>query len=347
MPICEREYPFEFVFRGPGRVEDLEWEVIEPRYADFWKSAAKSLRRRTYEHKGCDIEIRVDWSPLVRRIVRDHNLMTPVRSGGTANPSWYKKISQPLRIKALCTVSGSNEISEYAWYSGFFMEYFLYEIFAIANLACPGSAEFYGLSIVGGDTKTTSELRLSAFYFDEWMIESIQGLHMGVRLIDPEIVDQWFKSVNPRITQKAENSTQRAIFALFHLCKSDGHVDFILWIFNALEALLSTRVGENFSGLVRRASLVLELNPKQTAELSKRMRKLYDLRSSFVHGGYDVPHPIHSETIDRRLDDHYSNEVALGKYGFFVLVSLFQRMIEKNLASLLFEEKLMVAQNAI
>jgi hypothetical protein len=342
-----REFTFNLVFRHPGRVGEEEWEVIEPRFAEYWKSAAVPLCSRTYEHNGCTARVEIDWAPYGRRIIRDHNIMAPVRKGQPDKTDWYAKVSRPLRLEASCVLSGSNKLSSYDWYPTFFLEYFFYEIFAISNLACPGSAEFHGLSIEGKTNSSTTDPHLSAFYFDEWMIESVRGLKPSARLLSPETAAQWFSAVNPRVTQKAENGTQRALFALYHLCKNDGHIDFVMWLFNALESLLSTRVGENFSGLVRRAALVLELSAAETAAMSKRLRKLYDLRSAFVHGGYDVAHPIHSEPIDERLNEHYGNVLQLSKYGFFLLASLLQRMTEKNLTMLVFEEKLAAVGNTL
>jgi len=338
--MTSSEFTFNLLFRHFGRDTDEEWEVIEPYFAEYWKSAVEPLRSKTYDHNGCSIKVTVDWSPYVRRIIHYHNIMGPVRKGQTNNEEWYAKINRPLRLKATCILTGSNKLSEYTWYPEFFLEYYLYEIFAISNLACPGAADFYGLTIESKTTKSTDRPRLSAFYFDEWMIESVRGRQPCARMLNPEAVARWFSAVNPDVTQKADNATQRAIFALYHLCKSDGHIDFVLWLFNALETLLSTRVGENFTGLVRRVALVLELNAAESKAMSKRLRKLYDLRSAFVHGGYDVPHPIHSEPIDERISEQYENVLQLSTYGFILFASLLQRMIETNRTVFVFEENL-------
>lgn len=145
-------------------------------------------------------------------------------------------------------------------------------------------------------------------------------------------------AVNPTVTQRAESGTQRALFAIYHMCHSDGHIDFVVWLFTALESLLNTKVGENFSGMVRRATLVLGLDKVEQKRLSNRLRKLYDLRSSFVHGGYAVAHPLHYESIDPRLDKDYTEVVELSAYGFFVLAAILQAMILGKRHSLAFEE---------
>jgi hypothetical protein len=273
-------------------------------------------------------------------MAHDHKIMAAVRSGRTVDGDWYKKIDRSLTLKAHCEISGSNELSKYAWYPGFFLEYFLYEVFAISNLACPGAANFYSLSVYSDEHESRMEPKLSAFYFDDWMIESIRGCKPAAEILDPEDVSKWFFAVNPQVTQKAESGTQRSLFSLYHLCRNDGQIDFVMWLFNALESLLSTRVGENFSGLVRRAALVLGLSQSERDSMAKRLRKLYDLRSAFIHGGYNVAHPIHSEPIDDRLNNDYGNILELSGYGFFVLAALFQRMVSSNRTELIFEERL-------
>ena len=124
------------------------------------------------------------------------------------------------------------------------------------------------------------------------------------------------------------------------MCRSDGHIDFVVWLFTALESLLSTRVGENLDGKVLRASLVLACNEAEQNRLSRSLRKLYELRSAFVHGGYAVAHPLHYEPIEPRLDKDCSEIIRLSKYGFSVLVAILQAMIVGGRQNLSFEERL-------
>jgi len=339
--VAAREVHYKLRFGSIGRDMEDGWETIEPRIIKHWDGASELLSARTYQHEGCEVHVTVNWTPYARRLARDHEIMAAVLTRRWTKGDWYSKVSRALKLNAACTVKGKNKLSEYPWYPGFFLEYFLYEIFAISNLACPGSAHFYSLSIEGQGTRSRDHPRLSNFLFDVWAVESLEGsVQPSAQVLDLEAVTRWMMEVNPRVTQTGETGTQRSLFALYQLCKSDGQVGDILWIFNALESLLSTKVGENFSGLVRRAALVLGLDAKEASAMSKKLRKLYDLRSSFVHGGYNVAHPIHSEAIDRRLDAQYEEVFVGTKYGFAVLAALFQRMISRNMTALRFEERL-------
>lgn len=335
-----RKYSFLISVRSPGRQTEEEWKIIGPQQADFWKSAIRRLSGRSYQHNGYDIEVKIDWAPLARRLIRDHKLLIPVRTYQPSKVDWFAKLDKPLYLAATCSIVGDSDFDGYQWYPGFFVEYFLYEIFMIVNLSCPGVAEFYNFEIQRTDQTQSQRLQLSAFYFDEWMVATLEGEGPVARIIKADEVIDWFRKVNPAVTQKAENSTQRAIYALYQICRSEGDISIILWLFNALESLLGTRVGENFSGLTRRAAILLELDEKEKRLLSKKLRELYDLRSAFVHGGYEVTHPLHSESIDPRLDDDYLRIIRLSSYGFGVLGALLQSMILRKIPIAVFEEKL-------
>lgn len=328
------------VDRSHGRPSEEEWELIEPAWIEFWKHALPSLRERSFEHGTVNVKVTLDWAPYLRRLLRQHNLLAPVRSGEKSDPNRFAKLDRPLKLKAVCSIKGKNKLTQYSWYPEFFVKYYLYETFLCANLACPGSADFLGFSIKEEEREVKDKIGLSAYYFDEWLVASIRGHAPKAITIEPAEVAAWIKAVNPTVTQRAESGTQRALFALYHMCHSDGHIDFVVWLFTALESLLSTKVGENFSGMVRRASMVLGLDQANQKRLSSRLRKLYDLRSSFVHGGYAVAHPLHYETIDPRLDKDYGEVLELSIFGFGVLAAILQAMITGKRLSLAFEERI-------
>jgi hypothetical protein len=296
---------------------------------------------------GCTAHINVDWAPVGRRMLRDAKIMASVRAGDPIVNDWYASVSKPLRVKAHCTIGGTGPLGHFPWYPGFFVEYFVHEVFLIANLACPGAASFFRLTIEQSESRLTWEPRLSAYDFDEWMIETQSGAHPGALVLDTRRTVAWLRQVIPGVTQKAETPTQRALYALYQLAKGEGYVDTVLWIFHGLESLLSTRVGENVSGLSRRITLVLQLNSKQEQFMKKQLRSLYDLRSSFVHGGFDTPHPMASELIDPRLDEHYEKFREPCRYGFSLLAALLQKMIQDGRRTLVFEERLANEEGAI
>jgi len=326
--------------RSIGRPSEEEWELVEPAWIKFWTHSLPLLRERSFEHDAVNVQVTLDWTPYLRRLLKQRHLLAPIQRGEKIDQNWFPKLSRPLKLNAVCSIKGKNKLTQYPWYPEFFVKYYLYETFLCANLACPGSADFFSFSIEGKEKKVEEKIGLSAYYFDEWLVASIRGDGPEAIMIEPAEVAAWIKAVNPTVTQRAESGTQRALFAIYHMCQSDGRIDFVIWLFTALESLLNTKVGENFSGLVRRASMVLGLDQASQKRLSSRLRKLYDLRSSFVHGGYAVAHPLHHETIDPRLDKDFGEVLELSNFGFAVLAAILQKMIVSKRLSLVFEERI-------
>src|SRR5262249_61251094 len=106
------------------------------------------------------------------------------------------------------------------------------------------------------------------------------GAHLGT---SPALVrSAKAESPKPAIVRGA------LLFALLHISKIETSPMTVIWLFYAFESLLQTRVGENFSSIVRRLCLLLEATKQQSELLKKNMRALYDIRSAIVHGGFEV-----------------------------------------------------------
>lgn len=321
-----------------GRQAEEEWETIEVEDVAFWRTSANRLATRTYVVNGVRNTVAVDWNPLIERLELHLSALRETYSRGY-NPETWEKVRAPADVLAHCTADGHAERSPAP---RSIVEYYLYEVFTVVNLACPGAAEFLNLCLSAAFGDEPERLHLSAFYFSDWRIESERGRTPTAKMLPVDQVMAWYARVSPAFTQRPTNNTQKALFALYYLCRSDGSVDFILWLFNALESLLATRVGENFSGIVSRASLLLELDDAATKRLRRGLRALYDVRSAFIHGGYSAPHPMGLDFVDPKLSDDYGELVDLGRFGFNVVGALLQRMIELNASTISFRDQLII-----
>ncbi|MDR6477145.1 hypothetical protein C8K18_10367 [Paraburkholderia sp. GV068] len=333
-------YPHVIEMKNLTRDIDGHWETIEPQIQQFWHKVPKELRRREYEHDGCSVSVDINWQPLATRLRRDNELVRPLRENRPPVKDWQKKLLQPTRIRAEVTVSGANKVCSHDWYPTFFLDTFVHEIFLIANLSVPGSADFYSASIARPNQRHSTEVRLSAFAFDCGWTDSLDGEWPSLQALPREDVCRWFEALNIGYKQRAETGIERALYVLLHLARDDTRIDSVTWLFHGLEALVSTKVGESVSGLVRRLAAVLDLDELSQKRLNKRLRQLYDWRSSFVHGGYAVPHPASSEVIDRRLDAHLMELHNLRQFGASLLIATLQALIKKRIVELRFDEQL-------
>lgn len=314
------------------------WRKIDSLDVSIWANAINLLSKRQYSHQGCQAVVTADWSPVYHHIsdhaernVEFHELLA--NKGDLT--AWFKNnesnFSKDLTV--ICTVEfdGRNKLIEHPWYPEFFAERYIYDFFTVMNFSVPGSCDFLNIRVLS-DRPLGQENRkeLSSFNFEDGLSSSFMGATPKLDILQLKIVYEWYNKLNIGVKQKAETPIEKALFSLLHICKLDGEVTSVIWIFHALESLYSTRVGEGFTNLFNRISMLLELNKKEQSILKKNLRKLYDFRSSIVHGGYEVHHPERSEAIDSRINDDMSSFYKLNQYEFNIVVCSIQQLIKNN-----------------
>jgi hypothetical protein len=114
------------------------------------------------------------------------------------------------------------------------------------------------------------------------------------------------------------------------MAKADISPMSIIWIFYALEALFDTKVGENFRALLSRAQILLNLETEELGIFRKKLRALYDLRSALVHGGMDVIHPMHNESLDDSVDESIVTLMNVTDFGFQIVLASIQQVIKNG-----------------
>ena len=211
-------------------------------------------------------------------------------------------------------------------------------MFLLLNLSLPGACNFYNLSIRSKGEREITRPRLSGYPYDFAFTESRSGKFPSVGMLPFASVADWYSKLGLNTRQTAETPVEKAIFSLLHLSRTDDYAEAVVWVFYALEALVETRVGESISTMVRRLSALLELSDADTRRLNKRLRKLYDFRSSIVHGGYRVTHPIAQEVVDRKIQEDTGRAIDLYQFGFTLLLATIQSLISKGWTSITYSE---------
>ena len=290
---------------------DLEYDrsIVE-----LWNSLPPLLHSRAFLDDGCKIVVAMDWTPV-------RELLTKQLRTSTRAP---KKI----RLLAKVGITSRNKFSNYDWYPEFFVESYLYDLFIALNLALPGAADFFNVTVETVRPRQSERLDLSAFYFETAFRSRRQW--PTLQYIDPRTVSVWFNRVRTGFSQVPDTPVERALFAMLHVCRSSGRPEDIVWLFYAFESLFQTRVGENYSALLERVCLLLQPDRVQEKLLRKNMRAMYDFRSAFVHGGLPIIHPMHNEVMDKRVDKQYGKTVELSQYGTKLLLGCLQRYIHEG-----------------
>lgn len=301
----------KFIF-DPGRTGEDHWEINQAEDIEYWCRSIDLIKQRDYIHDDCNIKVTANWAPVVRKLKKKNEWLKRAYSGAFSNIVEIPLIKGSVDIRTQIKVSGKNSLSGHSWYSNFFQEHFLYEVFLVMNLSRPGVCDFYNLHMfeVPFNSKRSMEkkrLSLSSYNFEFAWEESLRGNFPKLRELQLDEVMQWYSVLNIGVRQKAVKPIEKAIFSLLHICKTDGDISSVVWVFHALEALFSTRVGEGFTNLINRISIVLELDHKQKSIVKKNLRKLYDMRSSLIHGVTDKTKPQPAELQNRGPRGDYTH----------------------------------------
>jgi hypothetical protein len=191
---------------------------------------------------------------------------------------------RPIEVKFEAKFYDSNGKSPTVYVSGL-IEYFLFDLFLIMNIAAPAAYNLYSAEVNRHNMIVPNSLGLSNHLFETSFLLSKEQGGPKIDFIPAQDVINWFFSVRSEIRMVPQNRMEKVLFALLHIAKTGVSPNTIVWLFYALETLFDTKAGENFSALISRAKLLLQMTDKDTKILKKRMRELYNLRSAFVHGG--------------------------------------------------------------
>ena len=295
----------------------------------MWELPRACLVSRAATHDGCQAVVRFDWAAVAMALAQQLQVSKLFRhSPQKLPPDWWEVYSKEVRVPVTVEIRGSNELSKYDWYPDFFIENALYDLFVILNLALPSAADFRTVLLEQTGPTPHGPLLLSAYYLDDYFARSLPWPKLA--RLDLETVDSWYKRVRNGVGQVPETPVERAIFALLHICRSSGRPEDIVWIFYGFESLFQTRAGENLNALLDRIALLLEPNEEQRKYLKEQLRSMYEYRSSFVHGGLQVVHPMHSDSVDPRSQAKYGHIVDLSVFGTRLLVACLQRYVAEN-----------------
>lgn len=247
----------------------------------------------------------------------------------------------PVNISFSVEISSDEEKYHHGKH---FIEHFIYEVFLIMNLAWPGVCDFYNLYLRSNrefeEIKIRTEISLSSVNLELAWLNSEDNKFPKNDEIPLEIVVNWYNKINLGIKQKAVDSIEKVLFSLLHICRDGEDVTTVVWVFHALEALFGKKVGESFTNLVDRISSLLQVNPNEKNNLKKKLRYLYNLRSSLVHGGYAIYHPLRNEIFDEAINNQRTDMYENIAFGVSIIIASLQQLIKNNWYGINIEQKI-------
>jgi hypothetical protein len=144
---------------------------------------------------------------------------------------------------------------------------------------------------------------------------------------------KWFRHHRSGLSQVPTNAMEKVIFALLHMAKHNELTPtVIVWLCYALETLFDAPMSYNKAAVLNRSSALLDCNDSQKRILKKHYSRLYNIRSSLVHTGMNIVHPMHIEALDDKVYDEYEKWTRSFNFGLRLLLVFVQKIIENGWA---------------
>ena len=332
------------VVRNLDREDEGETDLV---YVEFWKRAKELLATRQFIYEGnCEVRLDTDWTPVLRYTKREYTIHMGLQKALKAGQAseYLNRIRFPrgsIRVNCMASALAKRGKTPKRIPISAMLEAHVYDVFLLSNIAAPGSFTLSRAIVKAHGERFWPEIALEPIWFEVTCKNTQRrDWYAPRRNLPTDKVCDWYFGIRAGLSQVPQTRMEKVLFGLLHLSKSELSPQSIIWIFYVLETLLDTKAGENFQSMIRRIRLLLPLDEQQGAQLRKKLREMYDLRSAFVHGGLDVIHPMHNETLDRAVDERYQRLMDSADFGFALLLRTLQEVIDRGLRDPQFEEVL-------
>ncbi len=222
---------------------------------------------------------------------------------------------------------------------------FLQQLFLAMNIAHCGSCNLLSYTIEkhGPLAYLNSSENLSATVFDDFFAVHINNQWPEISYLPFSKTWDWLESQNIRTTSLAKTPAQKACAVLINLSLTDLHyAELLLGVTQALEAMLLKNGEPKAYNLNIKINALLGSNPKEI----NWVKKMYNLRSSIIHGEHHIYWPSEHPEID--TDPNSEEELHVNEIndyfvlGVSALIALLQNLIKQNKTKYKFTNKLHV-----
>jgi hypothetical protein len=214
------------------------------------------------------------------------------------------------------------------------IEMYLTFVFTAVNLSSPGSMN------LSGHISDWQRLRYHADFLGCGWRQSIRIGWPPLKKINLKDSVRWLLRNEIFKRQIAHSRTQRIIYSLLHICNGEGYgLLEILWLSQALEALVDSPSDKILKYIQERLFLILGYPKKDINGISRKIRDVYDMRSRIVHGNFDIYHPAFDESLDKEVRSYITNKFVPVDFSAAIVISALQKMICNNCVEFTFQEK--------
>ncbi len=240
-------------------------------------------------------------------------------------------LSIPCKVQSHTDHIGPND---------YYIEYFLHQVFLALNLSSPGCCTFHGTTIHRDDSPEVwkTSLNLNGYSGTPYTLSS-GDLWPVISFIPLADTWYWLQSLNPGMQQIAQTRVEKALFAMLYVSKDDDlNPGRLIWLAHALEALFDTPELGISKALKSRIFLVLGKPASHSKKIKGAIDSFYKLRSSFVHGGLDIAHPLGNPALHQEIDKFENRILKEANLAISIIWATLQLFVHNNWKEIEFSE---------
>jgi hypothetical protein len=319
------EYSSSLLIDWSPRHNEVEGDTYSKHLAAI-RELCEVYRNDQFVWEGITFNISMDWTQLEEIFIQSEDTNGPYHI--VVGDTLYKKITPLKEITIPINLSLSSDVD--AGKIQAYLRRYLLDLFIFCNLAAPGIINFFNAKLERDDDYRP--MKLSSFTF-ECALENVFTRQVPfVDYVSIKTSFDWYRSLGIETKIVASNSIEKAIFSLLHIARmSDYDISTVTWIFHALEAIYGTNAGRGFTDISEKVNFLLNIEERQQKRLKRKLRELNDLRSSFVHGGYNVSHIIDCDSNDGIYD--------IINFGISLIISTLQNLMRNGWKGIHVESK--------
>lgn len=304
-------------------------------YYEILSTIQETLGSFSFKRDEMPVHINLDWSIAIEdyeRNLRNNFFMNDISDAFRKEMEEYKPVEEffeeiekriPHKTKILIEMSintDSRKIIDQV------IKNFVYHLFLILNLSCPGFLNLYYASLTSAESSIRLTLSNSPL-LECWADKTWPA----VRFIPLMTVRNWYEELDLFSKYVGQSRIDKALFSLLYFCEeSKVNPSKIVWLAHAIEAIYELSHSAIIHTLKERIATVLindEKNESSRKSITKKINKFYQYRSDFVHGTLNMVIP--SEDI-LEMDGHseYVEELfQTEEFTFKLLIASIQKLI--------------------
>lgn len=313
---------------------------ISNAYLEIWKTIQKDFSEINFEVDDTNFFVKINWQPVLDYIkyYLKYNISTNeyFKLSDKKKEKFDKKIKN-LKNKVItkCTISSENNVGHLNHY----LEIFLYNFFLIINLSVPGACN---IKIELIDANRLPEIIFNGEIFERAWVKSLDVGWPEIKSIPIEKTWDWFSEQKIMFKVIGKTRLEKSLFSLLNIAYQYNNLDLstLIWLAHSLESLFDTPRGSISSTLRNRILKVLDFQTVSKKKIKKEINKFYNLRSRFVHGDFNISHPVENDLFNKDIITNWINLGDSCDFGLSIVLATLQKMIETNSHKINFKEEI-------